>query len=126
MSVSILVVDDEPDVAELFRQRFRRETRQGRYVIHELPWKADSNGPAGDRRATECGVNWNSFAGDVGEPALDRPRHLLSNHRRSRLAEKALELSVACGDEALAIEYRSCPVGWHILFLQQRRQDLRS
>jgi two-component system, response regulator, stage 0 sporulation protein F len=34
VSVSILVVDDEPDVAELFRQRFRRETRQGKYVIH--------------------------------------------------------------------------------------------
>jgi CheY-like chemotaxis protein len=34
MSVSILVVDDEPDVAELFRQRFRRETRQGTYVLH--------------------------------------------------------------------------------------------
>jgi CheY-like chemotaxis protein len=27
-------VDDEPDVAELFRQRFRRETRQGMYVLH--------------------------------------------------------------------------------------------
>jgi CheY-like chemotaxis protein len=34
MSVGILVVDDEPDVAELFRQRFRREARQGLYVIH--------------------------------------------------------------------------------------------
>jgi CheY-like chemotaxis protein len=34
MSVSILVVDDEPDVAELFRQRFRRETRQCDYVMH--------------------------------------------------------------------------------------------
>ena len=34
MSVSILVVDDEPDVAELFRQRFRRETRKGTYVMH--------------------------------------------------------------------------------------------
>lgn len=34
MSVSILVVDDEPDVAELFRQRFRGETRQGKYVLH--------------------------------------------------------------------------------------------
>src|SRR5689334_8421896 len=32
MSVSILVVDDEPDVAELFRQQFRRETRQGTYA----------------------------------------------------------------------------------------------
>jgi len=34
VSVSILVVDDEPDVGELFRQRFRRETREGNYVIH--------------------------------------------------------------------------------------------
>jgi CheY-like chemotaxis protein len=34
MSVSILVVDDEPDVAVLFRQRFRREVRNGTYVMH--------------------------------------------------------------------------------------------
>ena len=34
MSVSILIVDDEPDVAEMFRQRFRREARQGTYVLH--------------------------------------------------------------------------------------------
>jgi CheY-like chemotaxis protein len=34
MSVSILIVDDEPDVADLFRQRFRRETRKGTYVMH--------------------------------------------------------------------------------------------
>ena len=34
MSFSILVVDDEPDVAEMFRQRFRREARQGTYVLH--------------------------------------------------------------------------------------------
>ena len=34
MTVSILFVDDEPDVAELFRQRFRREVRQGTYAMH--------------------------------------------------------------------------------------------
>jgi CheY-like chemotaxis protein len=34
MTVSILLVDDEPDVADLFRQRFRREARQGIYVMH--------------------------------------------------------------------------------------------
>src|SRR5215472_18607831 len=34
MSVSVLVVDDEPDVANLFRQRFRREVRDGTYVMH--------------------------------------------------------------------------------------------
>jgi CheY-like chemotaxis protein len=34
MTVSIMIVDDEPDVAELFRQRFRREARQGTYALH--------------------------------------------------------------------------------------------
>jgi CheY-like chemotaxis protein len=34
MSVSILAVDDETDVADLFRQHFRREVRQGLYVLH--------------------------------------------------------------------------------------------
>jgi CheY-like chemotaxis protein len=34
MGVSILVVDDEPDVEVLFRQRFRREARNGTYVMH--------------------------------------------------------------------------------------------
>jgi CheY-like chemotaxis protein len=34
MTVSILVVDDEPHVADLFRQRFRREAREGTYVMH--------------------------------------------------------------------------------------------
>ena len=37
MTFSILVVDDEPDVAEMFRQRFRREVRQGAYVLHFAP-----------------------------------------------------------------------------------------
>ncbi len=34
MSVSILAIDDETDVADLFRQHFRREVRQGQYVLH--------------------------------------------------------------------------------------------
>jgi len=34
MPVSILIVDDEPDVAVLFRQQFRREAREGVYVLH--------------------------------------------------------------------------------------------
>ena len=49
MSVSILVVDDEPDVADLFRQSFRRETRQGTYVMHF----AASGEEALDRLANE-------------------------------------------------------------------------
>jgi CheY-like chemotaxis protein len=34
MTVSILVVDDEPDVTDLFRQHFRREVRGGTYTMH--------------------------------------------------------------------------------------------
>jgi CheY-like chemotaxis protein len=34
MTVSILIVDDEPDVVDLFRQSFRREARNGDYVLH--------------------------------------------------------------------------------------------
>ena len=33
MTVRVLVVDDEPDVEALFRQQFRREVRQGAYVL---------------------------------------------------------------------------------------------
>ena len=33
MSVLVLVVDDEPDVAELFRQRFRRDLRERRFKM---------------------------------------------------------------------------------------------
>jgi CheY-like chemotaxis protein len=34
VTVSILVVDDESDVVDLYRQRFRREVRQGTYAMH--------------------------------------------------------------------------------------------
>jgi CheY-like chemotaxis protein len=33
VSVLILVVDDEPDVAALFQQQFRRELRSGRFLM---------------------------------------------------------------------------------------------
>lgn len=33
MTVLILVVDDEPDVTDLFRQQFRRELRAGRFTM---------------------------------------------------------------------------------------------
>ena len=33
MSLLILVVDDEPDIEELFRQLFRRDLRDGRFTM---------------------------------------------------------------------------------------------
>ena len=52
MSVSILVVDDEPDVAELFRQRFRREARQGTYVMHFATSGEEALAILGERRSS--------------------------------------------------------------------------
>jgi CheY-like chemotaxis protein len=37
MSVRVLVVDDETDVEVLFRQQFRRELREGRFVLDFAP-----------------------------------------------------------------------------------------
>ena len=34
MSISILVVDDEPDVVDLFKRKFRREIRSGDYSMY--------------------------------------------------------------------------------------------
>ena len=33
MNLIILVVDDEPDVEQLFRQQFRRDLRSGRFIM---------------------------------------------------------------------------------------------
>ena len=42
MSVLVLVVDDEPDVAELFRQQFRRDLRAQRFVMDFAVSAADA------------------------------------------------------------------------------------
>jgi two-component system, response regulator, stage 0 sporulation protein F len=67
MSVSILVVDDEPDVAELFRQRFRRETRQGTYVLHY----AASGAEALDRLAEPIEPTLIAVLSDINMPGMD-------------------------------------------------------
>ncbi len=42
MSVLVLVVDDEPDVEELFRQQFRRDLRAERFVMDFANSAADA------------------------------------------------------------------------------------
>jgi CheY-like chemotaxis protein len=37
LSVYILVVDDEPDVEDLFRQQFRRDLKAGRFTMEFAP-----------------------------------------------------------------------------------------
>ena len=66
MSLSILVVDDEPDVADLFRQGFRRETRQGN-VMHF----ATSGEQALDRIAEEIEPALVAVLSDINMPGMD-------------------------------------------------------
>ena len=64
---SILIVDDEPDVADLFRQRFRREARQGTYVMHF----AASGSEALDRLAGEIRPTLIAVLSDINMPGMD-------------------------------------------------------
>ena len=66
-SASILVVDDEPDVADLFRQSFRREARQGTYVMHF----AVSGVGALDRLAGEIQPTLIAVLIDINMPGMD-------------------------------------------------------
>jgi CheY-like chemotaxis protein len=67
MSVSILVVDDEPDVADLFRQRFRRESRQGTYVLHF----AASGQEVLEQLAGEIKPELMALLSDINMPGMD-------------------------------------------------------
>jgi CheY-like chemotaxis protein len=67
MSVSILVVDDEADVAELFRQRFRREVREGTYVIHF----ANSGETAADLLSDGIEPQLIVILSDINMPGMD-------------------------------------------------------
>ena len=67
MGFSILIVDDEPDVAELFRQRFGREIRQGTYVLHY----AASGDDALDRLAGKIEPPLLAVLSDITMPGMD-------------------------------------------------------
>jgi CheY-like chemotaxis protein len=67
MPVSILIVDDEPDVAALFRQQFRRETRDGVYVLHF----ALSASEALERLANEIEPQLVVILSDINMPGMD-------------------------------------------------------
>jgi len=66
-SASILVVDDEPDVADLFRQSFRREARQGTYVM----LFAASGAEALDRLGREIQPTLIAVLSDINMPGMD-------------------------------------------------------
>src|SRR5215469_295071 len=67
MSVSILVVDDESDVAELYRQRFRREVRQGTYTMHFVNSGEDALG----KLASGVEPTLIAILSDINMPGMD-------------------------------------------------------
>jgi CheY-like chemotaxis protein len=93
MSVSILVVDDEPDVAELFRQRFRRETRQGKYVLQY----ATSGAEALDRLAGEIEPTLVAVLSDINMPGMDGLQ--LLGEIKQRFPDLPVMMVTAYGDD---------------------------
>ena len=66
MNVLILVVDDETDVADLFRQQFRRELRSGRFTMEF----AHSAAEALDRVAVQNGASLILMLSDINMPGM--------------------------------------------------------
>ncbi|HXC89327.1 MAG TPA: response regulator [Stellaceae bacterium] len=92
MGFSILIVDDEPDVADLFRQRFRREVRQGRYVLHFA-----ASGEEGLRRVAEIGPELIVILSDINMPGMDGLA--LLREIKQRRPELAVVMVTAYGDD---------------------------
>ena len=123
MSFSILVVDDEPDVADLFRQRFRREARQGTYVLHF----AGSGEEALESLANDIQPELIVILSDINMPGMDGLT-LLREIRRRR-PELPVMMVTAYGDddrrrraaEYGAFEFVTKPVDFDLLKSQLLR-----
>jgi CheY-like chemotaxis protein len=123
MSVSILVVDDEPDVADLFRQQFRRETRQGDYVMHF----ATSGEQALERLAGEIEPQLIVILSDINMPGMDGLT--LLQQVKQRFPDLPVMMITAYGDderrrraaECGAAEFITKPVDFDQLKAQLRQ-----
>jgi CheY-like chemotaxis protein len=93
MSVSILVVDDEPDVPELFRQRFRRDVRQGTYVLHF----AASGEEALQQLADDIQPELIVILSDINMPGMDGLT--LLGEVRKRFPDLPVMMITAYGDD---------------------------
>ena len=124
MSVSILVVDDEADVEDLFRQQFRREVRQGQYVIHF----AQSAEAALDKLSTGVEPELIVVFSDINMPGMDGLG--LLRKVKERRADLPVIMVTAYGDEERrrkaaefgASEFVTKPVDFNLL--KQQLQQL--
>jgi len=124
MSVSIMVVDDEPDIAELFRQRFRREARAGTYVLHF----AGSGEAALDKLEDGIEPELIVILSDINMPGMDGLE--LLREIKQRRPNMPVMMVTAYGDDerrSRASEYGACafitkPVDFDLL--KSRLQQL--
>jgi CheY-like chemotaxis protein len=123
MVVSILVVDDETDVAELFRQRFRREARRGTYVLHF----AYSGQEALDKLAAGIEPVPIVILSDINMPVMDGLE--LLREIKTRRPDMPVMMVTAYGDDDRrqratdlgACEFLSKPVDFDLLKAQLQR-----
>jgi CheY-like chemotaxis protein len=123
LSASIIVVDDEPDVAELFRQRFRREARQGTYVMHF----AASGEEALELLSGEIEPGVIVILSDINMPGMDGLQ--LLGEIKQRRPDLPVMMVTAYGDderrdrarELGAFEFISKPVDFDFLKKQLRQ-----
>ena len=123
MSFSILIVDDEPDVAEMFRQRFRREARQGIYVLHF----AASGEEALDKLADGVRPELIVILSDINMPGMDGLS--LLREIKTRLPDLPVMMVTAYGDEERrrqaeasgALQFLTKPVDFDLLKEELRR-----
>ena len=123
MSVSILVVDDEADVADLFRQRFRREVREGTYVMHF----ANSGEMALEQLTMGVEPTLIVILSDINMPGIDGL--ILLGVIRQRFPDLPVIMVTAYGDDERrrrvsdlgAFEFLTKPVDFDHLRAQLRR-----
>ena len=118
-----MVVDDEPNVADLFRQHFRREARQDTYVLHF----ADSGEAALERLAGEIEPQLIVILSDINMPGMDGLT--LLGEIKERFPDLPVMMVTAYGDderrrragELGAFEFPTKPVDFDRLKAQLRR-----
>ena len=123
MTVSILVVDDESDVADLFRQRFRREVRQSVYVLHF----AFSGEEALQRLDADIEPELIVILSDINMPGMDGLA--LLREIKDRRPELPVMMVTAYGDDERrrnayeygAAEFITKPVDFDVLKTQLRQ-----
>ena len=127
MSVSVLTVDDETDVADLFRQHFRHEVRQGQYVLHF----ACSAEDALDKLAGGIEPPLIVILSDINMPGMDELS--LLREIKGRRPDLPVIIVTTYGDDERrrraseygAAEFIAKPVDFNFLKAQLRRLSLR-